>query len=456
MTDGAQLLFLVDGANASSAEPITLSEAGIRERQHLQEWVIAHPEILGEDVLIITSEFDRWSSESGESARERLDVLGLDPSGRLVVVELKRDSDRLIHIQATTYAALVSGFDEETLAAVYAEFLSRRGDACTPAEALERINDHVEDGLDSDVLSVPRIILLAGQHPAQVITTADWLTRQGLDIELREVRAFRLGAQLAVSFDQLYPVPGIGSQLLAPARRQAVESVERAAERAKRANAVGVIIENDLLPPGAPLALNITTAVNPEIRATVRNWVSESPDRALATWTNERSAPLRWKPDGTTWTPTGLARHVLKEATGIDRPLKGTSWWVTADGEDLSSIAGISSSTARDWSDLHELIAVIAPGEWTSYGELASAIGLPAQPVGTHISRCQLCPPGAHRVLTRTGKPAIGFHWSDPNDERTCEDVLASEGIAFDASGNATLDGFVDGPTLARRRTETG
>mgnify|MGYP001405807123 FL=1 len=53
-----ELVFRVQDSVAQPARPITLAEAGLRERQHLQEWVLANPEMLGEGVLIITSEFD--------------------------------------------------------------------------------------------------------------------------------------------------------------------------------------------------------------------------------------------------------------------------------------------------------------------------------------------------------------------------------------------------------------
>ena len=69
-----------------------MAEAGLTERAHLQEWVIEHPEMLGDGVLIITFEFDRWRNSSGTSERDRLDVLGLDRKGTLVVAELKRDA----------------------------------------------------------------------------------------------------------------------------------------------------------------------------------------------------------------------------------------------------------------------------------------------------------------------------------------------------------------------------
>ena len=55
-------LYIVDGATATPATRISLTEAGLREREHLQEWVLAHPEILGENVLVVTFEFDRWTT----------------------------------------------------------------------------------------------------------------------------------------------------------------------------------------------------------------------------------------------------------------------------------------------------------------------------------------------------------------------------------------------------------
>src|SRR4051794_26022131 len=84
------VLFEVDGSSVRPASTHSLSELGLLERSHLQEWVLAQPQVLGDDVLIVTSEFDRWAGQDGTRTRDRLDVLGLDSSGRLVVAELKR------------------------------------------------------------------------------------------------------------------------------------------------------------------------------------------------------------------------------------------------------------------------------------------------------------------------------------------------------------------------------
>lgn len=114
-----ELLYTVDGAAAARARQISLAEAGLREREHLQEWVLAHPEMLGGSLLVITSECDRWTSARGRE-RDRLDVLALDPDGHLVVVELKRDeAPETVELQALKYAAYCSRFTAETVVEEY-------------------------------------------------------------------------------------------------------------------------------------------------------------------------------------------------------------------------------------------------------------------------------------------------------------------------------------------------
>ena len=48
-----EMVFTVSGASATVAQPISLAEAGLKERGHLQEWVLAHPEMLGPDVKVV-------------------------------------------------------------------------------------------------------------------------------------------------------------------------------------------------------------------------------------------------------------------------------------------------------------------------------------------------------------------------------------------------------------------
>lgn len=94
------------------------------------------------------------------------------------------------------------------------------------------------------------------------------------------------------------------------------------------------------------------------------------------------------------------------------------------------------ASKPRKWEPLHQALAGMPAGAWTSYADLAELIGSHPVPVASHVASDPSCPNG-HRVLTSSGQVADGFHWSDPNDPRDPHDVLREEGVRFDADGTA-------------------
>ena len=202
-----QVYSIDDSSKASPAAPITLAEAGLTERAHLQEWILAHPEIIGEEVHIVTCEFDAWQSASG-AERDRLDVLGLDRSGRLVVVELKRDkAPDTVEMQAIKYAAMASRFTPEVLASQHAEFLRKRGNAVSDEEAMRLLIEHVNDELNPDLLRQPRIVLVASQFPATVTATVVWLSEMGVDISLVTLHAYRTEREFSSVSHSCIPCP---------------------------------------------------------------------------------------------------------------------------------------------------------------------------------------------------------------------------------------------------------
>ena len=71
-------MFRID-AQSNSIVPLTVrtfSELGFRERNHLQEWIAKSPSCLGEELLIIQTEFSgfsdtnvSWSPKVGQVAK---------------------------------------------------------------------------------------------------------------------------------------------------------------------------------------------------------------------------------------------------------------------------------------------------------------------------------------------------------------------------------------------------
>ena len=304
-----------------------LAELRILEATHLEKWIVDHPEVLGDGVKIVTNQYDKWSSGSGDLARERLDVLGLDTSGQLVVVELKREKDSRIHLQAITYAALVAGFSKETLAEAHAEFLNRLpGVSVSAAEAREQLEDHVEGSWDDDILRVPKIILIAEDFSAQTYTTVAWLSglTTNLSIEMHTVNAFLLpdgsDQKSCVVFRRLYPAVDPADRVLTPGlATSAADSVTtKIAEKKRRTRSTYRLFDADVIPEGSEISLDVHTSINADLAADVHSWVDLDPTRGKAFWVHDRERPLRWAAasDGESHTPTSLAKQIILQATG--------------------------------------------------------------------------------------------------------------------------------------------
>ncbi|MDI5965668.1 MGMT family protein [Streptantibioticus silvisoli] len=447
-------LFTVSGQKAIPVARTGLAAEGLLERRHLQEWVIAHPQVLGESVLVVTAEFDRWADADGVPAKDRLDVLGLDATGRLVVVELKRGmADRDVHLQAITYAALVSRFDLRTLAQAHHRFRVARGETVTEDECRQRLLDHVDGEWDPELLQRPRLVVIAAEFPKQVTHTVVWLSEMNLDIDLVQVSLWKVEGHLVAGFTKVYPTPEVEEITLGPARMESEAAAKKIKERSRVQNAVHVLVGTGLLPDGTRLRLVPQHGAPEAIRERITVWAAETDGRSRAVWNNNTAKPLTWGADGKRYSATGLAEHIFTAVTGRTASgIQGTTWWVVdadhvPDGVDpdewaavaeadlvqLAKQAGGTGSTGRDWTDLHTVLAAIPSGRWTTYGDVAAAINSHALPVGTHIGNCGQCP-NAWRVLTVKRRVSARFRWTDPERTDTAVDVLRSEGILFDGS----------------------
>jgi hypothetical protein len=213
-----------DGQFAGDVEPISLADMEHTERGHLQEWVLEHSEIIGGDVMIVTSEFDRWQASSGVQVADRLDVLALDRDGRLVVVELKRGrAQRFTELQAIGYAAMVSRFTAEHLITAHQAFLDHRGEPSSPEEVEQLLSDHIGEVELIDLsFTAPRIVILAEDFSPAVLSSVVWLSSSGIDISLRQIQLYRPDAasnDLFATVSQIWPLPDIEDFTVSPRGR---------------------------------------------------------------------------------------------------------------------------------------------------------------------------------------------------------------------------------------------
>jgi hypothetical protein len=360
-----------------------LAEAGLRERRDLQEWVLKNPQILGPDILIVTMEFDRWQSASGKS-QDRLDILGLHSSGELVIAELKRDrAPDTVEMQAVKYAAMASRFTVETLAEQHVRFLKQQGEVVDDEAAADRLAAHAD--VSSESLRRPRIVLLASGYPPSTAATAVWLREMGIDITLMQYQAYRTGGEIAISVSQLFPIPSIEDFTISP-RQAEVRAVEETRRRRQDIGTVAKVVGSHLLDDGAVLTLR-SYGINEELRSKVDAWVATAPERGLATWRNDEKAPLIWKTDGTTHTPSGLAADILSVATGVQRSIRGGTWWVDAEGRDLVELAATADGARgalyyRFWKELVRLATEEHP-DWMTSPSTSNWLNLRSDIAGT-------------------------------------------------------------------------
>lgn len=352
-------LFTVSGQKATPVTQTWLAAEDLQERRDLQEWVIAHPQVLGESVLVVTAEFDRWADSDGVPAKDRLDVLGLDATGRLVVVELKRGTaDRDVHLQAITYAALVSRFDLHTLAQAHHRFRTGRGETVTVDECRQRLLDHVDGEWDPEVLQRPRLVIIAGDFPKQVTHTVVWLSEMNLDIDLVQVSLWKVEGNLVAGFAKVYPTPEVEEFTLAPARLEAEAVARKIKERSQKQRAVHVLVAAGLLPDGTRLRLVPQHGTTEAIRKQITAWAAEADGRATVVWSNNTAKPLTWEADGQRYSATGLAEHIFTSVTGRTTSIRGTTWWV-ADADHVPDGVDPDEWAALANSDLTQLAAQV-------------------------------------------------------------------------------------------------
>lgn len=195
-------LYAVHGDLLKAVQSTTFAQEAILERKHLQSMLRQDTSPLGEDLLVVSEEFGQWQDSS-----RRIDLLCLDKSGGLVVVELKRTEDGgHMDLQAIRYAAMASSMTLDQAIASHARML---GGDDAQQQATDAVLEFLElDSVDEAELSgVVRIILASADFSAEITTAVLWLNRQGLDIRCIRLRPYKMGEQLLVDATQIIPLP---------------------------------------------------------------------------------------------------------------------------------------------------------------------------------------------------------------------------------------------------------
>ncbi len=165
---GEPQLFRVDPQSRESKpiEEVDFRELGFQERSHIQEWVAANPGILGDDLLIIGKEFRGF-----DRTDERPDLLAVDPNGKLVVIELKRDDTGAdAHWQAIKYASYFRRADSDQIVDMLVGYKK-----ISTEDAREELLQHIGGDDLNSLNNDQRIILASHRFAPEVTSAALWL-----------------------------------------------------------------------------------------------------------------------------------------------------------------------------------------------------------------------------------------------------------------------------------------
>lgn len=198
----------------------SFSDLRIAERADLEAWVARLPDILGEPLLTISTEYSGFT----QSAR-RIDLLALDAKGHLVVVELKLDAERThADLQAIRYAAMCSTMTVEQALDAYADH-----HGVDRAQAEQGFLAFLQSEALPESLGEPRIILAAGSMDDQELTTSVlWLRRKGLDITCVELTPYARGTdEITIVPKVVIPLPEARDYLVAIENRDRTADLQR-------------------------------------------------------------------------------------------------------------------------------------------------------------------------------------------------------------------------------------
>ena len=198
------LLVNKEMSELEKVDETTFIDLNIWERKHIQEWIREAPEVLGEDLLVVAIEFDRF-----KNSNDRLDILAIDRQGNLVVVELKRDSYAgYAELQAIRYAAMTSSMTIEKLLPYYNNYQKKHLGVENPSNDISRANivEFVNDDNFKELSNNPRIILCSEDFSQEITTTVLWLNSNGLDISCVKIKPHKIGEQIVIVPNKIIPL----------------------------------------------------------------------------------------------------------------------------------------------------------------------------------------------------------------------------------------------------------
>jgi hypothetical protein len=196
-------LYLYDARRFQRLEHTSFGTLGILERFDLQAALKDQIDVICPDCLVISEEFSEW-----DDSRRRIDLLAVDKSANLVVIELKRDdTGQHMDLQAIRYAAMVSTLTFKRAVEIYRDYNAKHGVNEDAEQKLLGFLGWEESKADAFAREV-HITLVATDFLPELTTTVLWLNdRHDFDIRCVRLVPYKHNQDVLVDVEQAIPLP---------------------------------------------------------------------------------------------------------------------------------------------------------------------------------------------------------------------------------------------------------
>jgi hypothetical protein len=138
-----------------------------------------------------------------------VDVLLLEDTARLYVLELKIEADKQSVVQAFNYSAQLRKTDAETIAGFHAAHLNAQGAVSTPEEALEQLAEFCdmtsEELLDNIQSESPAVVVITPEVSAEELAAAEALTEDGNKVVILVAAVHEHGSRALFNLERFFP-----------------------------------------------------------------------------------------------------------------------------------------------------------------------------------------------------------------------------------------------------------
>lgn len=209
-------MYSVKGKQAARIEPITFSELNMTEND-IEEILRRNIDMLCDDeesMLIVGRQVK--NEKNGRS-----DLTAIDNNGNIVLIEIKRDKNDIIHrreafeFQAIRYAASYATIEniDDLVKKVYAPYIEKYSEEFEFEEltsyefGVRKLNEFlVENDAEKNFNDNQRIILAASDFDEQTLSAVAWLNKNKVDICCYKLKPYKIKEDIFINAEKILPV----------------------------------------------------------------------------------------------------------------------------------------------------------------------------------------------------------------------------------------------------------